>query len=52
MGLGDKDEALGWLEKAYADHGAVANLRIDPVFEPLVPDPRFQSLLRRVGLVN
>ena len=52
MGLGNKDEALEWLEKAYTDHGAVANLRIDPVFEPLAPYPRFQSLLRRVGLVN
>jgi DNA-binding winged helix-turn-helix (wHTH) protein/tetratricopeptide (TPR) repeat protein len=52
MGLGNRDQALEWLEKAYADHGNLANLSIDPVFEPLASDPRFQGLLRRVGLEN
>ena len=50
-GLGEKDEAFQWLEKAYAvrDKG-LTYLKIDPPLDPLRSDPRFQDLLRRVGL--
>jgi TolB-like protein/Tfp pilus assembly protein PilF len=50
---GDKEHALVWLEKAYAEHSStLADLKVDPVYDPLRSDPRFQNLLRRVGLEN
>ena len=51
VGLGDKDQAFAWLDKAVADHspGATA-LKVDPTYDPLRSDPRFQVLLARVGL--
>jgi pentatricopeptide repeat protein len=50
-GLGDKDEAFRWLEKAYQEHWGRLDL-IDgfPEFEPLWSDPRFDALLRKIGL--
>lgn len=50
-GLGEKDQAFEWLEKAYAarDKG-LTYLKIDPCLDPLRSDPRFNELLRRVGL--
>jgi TolB-like protein/Tfp pilus assembly protein PilF len=50
-GLGDKDEAFAWLEKAYAERrGRLASLQVEPMLEPLRTDPRFSDLARRVGL--
>ncbi len=47
IALGDKDQALAWLEKEdFPRYG----LRADPRFDPLRSDPRFQALLRRSGL--
>jgi TolB-like protein len=50
-GLGEKDEAFAWLEKSFAarDKG-LTYLKIDPCLDPLRSDPRFQDLVRRVGL--
>ena len=50
-GLGRKDEAFTWLEKAYQvrDKG-LTFLKMDPCVDPLRSDPRFQNLLHRVGL--
>jgi DNA-binding winged helix-turn-helix (wHTH) protein/TolB-like protein len=49
--VGEKTEALAWLEKAYADHSDhLVLLKVDPIFDPLRPDPRFADLIRRVGL--
>ncbi|NYF80242.1 TPR end-of-group domain-containing protein [Granulicella arctica] len=49
-GLGDKDGAFGWLEKAFAAHDkGLTYLKIDPCMDPLRSDPRFQDLVRRVG---
>ncbi|SPE24710.1 hypothetical protein SBA7_1070002 [Candidatus Sulfotelmatobacter sp. SbA7] len=46
-----KDEAFGWLEKAYSEHSnAVTTLKVDPICDPLRSDLRFQNLGRRVGL--
>lgn len=50
-GLGDKDEAFAWLEKAYQErYDRMVWLNVDPLLEPLRSDPRFTDLVRRVGL--
>jgi TolB-like protein/Tfp pilus assembly protein PilF len=46
--LGEKDEAFADLEKAYQQHsGAITYLKVDPAFDDLRDDPRFQDLMRR-----
>jgi hypothetical protein len=53
LGMGDKEEALADLDKAYAGHfGILTTLKVEPAFDPLRSDPRFQDLLRRVGLTQ
>jgi TolB-like protein/DNA-binding winged helix-turn-helix (wHTH) protein/Tfp pilus assembly protein PilF len=47
--LGDTDQAMNWLEKAYEERFNPGVL-LRPGFDPLRSDPRFQDLLRRVGL--
>jgi serine/threonine-protein kinase len=48
-GLGDKDAAFRWLERAFAERDAgLGNLQIDPNWEPLRSDRRFQELVRRM----
>ena len=49
VGLDEKDQAMFWLEKAYAEHFSPWVL-MRPAFDPLLPDPRFEGLLRRLGL--
>jgi len=49
--LGDKDEALDWLERAYDERlGFLIYLKVDPGFYPLHEEPRFQALLEKLGL--
>ncbi len=48
-GLGQKEQAFEWLEKAYEER-EVALAKVDPWFDPLRSDPRFQSLLHRMNL--
>ena len=51
VGVGDKNQALAWLEKAYAQHSnELVSLKVSPVYDALRGDPRFRHLLRRVGL--
>jgi TolB-like protein/Tfp pilus assembly protein PilF len=48
--LGEKDQALAWLEKAYEEHdSAMLQLRGMSPSDPLRSDPRFQDLLRRMN---
>jgi tetratricopeptide (TPR) repeat protein len=50
IGLGDYDDAIGWLEKAYeARQSHVLYIKQDPKFDPLRDDPRFEALIRRIG---
>jgi TolB-like protein len=50
-GLGQKDEAFTWLQKAFEAHDrGMIFLKVDPPLDPLRSDPRFDQLLRRVGL--
>jgi eukaryotic-like serine/threonine-protein kinase len=51
IGLGEKDQAFAWLEKAYADRSDwMVLLQTEPLFDPVRSDPRFQDLLRRIGV--
>lgn len=51
LGLGDKDQALAWLQKACTEHSNIVQLlKVDPAFDPLRSDPRFAALLHRVAL--
>ena len=51
IGLGDKEGAMSLLEKGYDAHDPhLENLKVDPLYDSLRPDPRFQDLMRRVGL--
>jgi Tfp pilus assembly protein PilF len=51
LGLGDKDLALAGLAKAYEVRSQwLVWLKVDRIFEPLRSDPRFQDLLKKVGL--
>jgi TolB-like protein/Flp pilus assembly protein TadD len=50
-GLGDKAQALEWLERAYEDHSdRLAWIKGWPQFDGLRGEPRFQDLLRRMHL--
>jgi eukaryotic-like serine/threonine-protein kinase len=50
-GLGQKDQALQWLEKAYEERSRyIPLLKTGSIWEPLSADPRFIDLTRRVGL--
>ena len=49
-GLGENDEAIEWLEKAFDDrNGWMPFLQVEPRLDPLRSDPRFQDLLRRMN---
>ncbi|MGA2325497.1 MAG: winged helix-turn-helix domain-containing protein [Bryobacteraceae bacterium] len=50
-GLEDKDQALDYLEKAYAEHYApILWLRVSPQYDALRGDPRYERLLHRLDL--
>jgi TolB-like protein/tetratricopeptide (TPR) repeat protein len=51
IGLGEDDRAIEWLEKSYEERSHwLVYLHIDPSMDGLRSNPRFQNLLRRVGL--
>jgi eukaryotic-like serine/threonine-protein kinase len=48
-GLGNRAEALRWLEKCYADRSQeIGYVRVDRLLDPLRDDPGFQNLVGRV----
>jgi tetratricopeptide (TPR) repeat protein len=50
-GLGKKQDAFKWLEESYNAHDVgLVYLKVDPCLDPLRSDPRFDDLVRRVGL--
>ena len=50
-GLNDKDQAFEWLERAFQERSYFMTLlKVETVLDNLRPDPRFQDLVRRVGL--
>jgi hypothetical protein len=50
VGLGQKDQAFAWLEKAYQERsGLMPWLKGEPKWDPLRGDARFADLVRRIG---
>jgi TolB-like protein/DNA-binding winged helix-turn-helix (wHTH) protein len=53
IGVGNKDEAFALLKKSVAAHSpGLVTLKVEPAFDPLRSDPRFDDVLRRVGLAQ
>lgn len=53
LGLGDRERTLSALEQAYQEHDpALIYLKVAPDFDQFHSDPRFQKLLRGLGLSN
>src|SRR5260370_30224383 len=49
-GLGEKDLAFKWLDLAFQERSTdLLSLKFAPLYDRLLPDPRFDSLVRRVG---
>src|SRR2546425_1581696 len=50
LGLGDKEEALRWLEQSYQDRAGsdIGYIRVDPLLDPLRVDPRFEALAEKI----
>jgi TolB-like protein/Tfp pilus assembly protein PilF len=52
VALGDEDEAFRWLDVAIDERSPMITELLDPGYDPIREDPRFQAALRRVGLVE
>jgi serine/threonine-protein kinase len=49
-GLGERDQAFAWLEKGFQTRvGRMVYLKMEPMFDGLRSDPRWQELIRRIG---
>ena len=50
LGLGDKEQALRWLEQSYQDRAGsdIGYIRVDPLLDPLRSDPRFEALAEKI----
>jgi TolB-like protein/Tfp pilus assembly protein PilF len=48
-GIGDSEKAMEWLEKAYEERSFLTWIKVDPVFEHLRGDSRFENLLEKLG---
>jgi hypothetical protein len=50
IGLNDRDRAFQWLERAANNRELHLSLKVDPIYEPLRTDRRFESLLHKMKL--
>jgi hypothetical protein len=51
--LGDRDTGFRWLQKAVDDRSFdLIAIRVDPRFDELKTDPRFETIARRIGVVS
>ena len=50
VGLGDRNEALKWLEESYRERDGfnIGPIRVDPLLTPLHGDPRFEALAEKI----
>jgi hypothetical protein len=49
-GLGERELALQWFEKAYAERSMNGWILPDPRLDQIRTEPRFKNLMRRMGL--
>jgi TolB-like protein/DNA-binding winged helix-turn-helix (wHTH) protein/Flp pilus assembly protein TadD len=50
-GMGEKEKVIDLLQNGYSEHSnAVVQIKVDPIYDPVRDDSRFQDLLRRIGL--
>ena len=50
VGTERKDQVIKLLQNAYSEHSnAITNLNVDPIYDPLRGDPRFQKLLQQLN---
>lgn len=53
LALGDFDQTFAWLEKDVQAHtGLMLGMMADPFFDPIRSDPRYASLMRRIGITQ
>ncbi|HEV8659580.1 MAG TPA: winged helix-turn-helix domain-containing protein [Thermoanaerobaculia bacterium] len=51
MVVGDREQTLRWLDRCYQEHlFMLPFVNVDPLFDPLRDDPRFQEICQRIGL--
>ena len=50
LSMGNRDEAIRWLEQGIADHEGlnIAIIKVDPMLDQLRGDPRFDALVQKV----
>jgi len=50
LSLGNRDEAIRWLEQTVSDHAGpqISYIKVDPFLGPLRGDPRFEALVQRI----
>ncbi len=49
-GLGDKEQALSWLEKAYDERSFnLVSIKVEPFLDSLRSEPRFQAIVRKMN---
>jgi hypothetical protein len=47
--IGDTDKALEWCEKFYKEGGLNFDLKVDPIYNSIRSDPRFQDIMERIN---
>jgi hypothetical protein len=53
LGFGDNDRVFEYLDRACEErYGYLAYIKVDPIFDSVRPDARFESLTQRIGLVS
>ena len=50
LSLGNRDEAIRWLEQSVSDHAGpqISHIKVDPFLGPLRGEPRFEALVQRI----
>ena len=53
MRMGEKERAIKWLQQAYDEHDTeLVSLAVQPEFNPIRSDPRFQEILKHMKLTH